>query len=286
MITPGSTPSKKMSHGHARFSRSLGAVDEGSGRVHSPSFSELMPKYQDESRETMSNNLAERRRKAPLAPIQTSSGRRSPCRPGMQAIPDFVSPLSTSQFDRSRLTDDDYPSMYSQDDYTCDHPEPLYLRSNMPRRSGSKATDEAPDAVLESYSHWAQMPTPSMAPRPSPSYQSFAQRPRRSKSNAEGLRHPVPVVSMPPPVPPKAPMRAKDSPLFSPLPLYFRGQGFPTEKKGEKTLIGSNGWLERTGSQPVVGKKTPPKKTGLLDSIKKIAKDMVSREQLPGELRS
>ena len=65
--------------------------------------------------------------------------------------------------------------------------------------------------------------------------------------------------------------------LFSPLALYFRGDDFPTEKKGEKTMIGQNGWLEcteQTDRNKI--KQTPQKKTGILDGIRKIAKDVVS----------
>lgn len=46
-------------------------------------------------------------------------------------------------------------------------------------------------------------------------------------------------------------------------------------KKGEKTMIGDNGWLERTDKGADAAKKAPQKKAGILDSIKKIAKDMV-----------
>ncbi|XWX01002.1 hypothetical protein V2A60_009027 [Cordyceps javanica] len=69
-----------------------------------------------------------------------------------------------------------------------------------------------------------------------------------------------------------------ESPMFSPLPLYFRGQDFPTIKQGSKTLIGSNGWLEKTGEGGLAldsESKTPQKRIGIFDSIKKIAKDMV-----------
>ena len=45
-------------------------------------------------------------------------------------------------------------------------------------------------------------------------------------------------------------------------------------------MIGQNGWLERTGVTAEKEKKTPQKKTRILDSIKKIAKDMVSHESL------
>lgn len=65
--------------------------------------------------------------------------------------------------------------------------------------------------------------------------------------------------------------------LFSPLALYFRGEEFPTEKKGEKTMIGQKGWLECTEQTDYdKNKQTPQKKTRILDGIRKIAKDMVS----------
>ncbi|EGR46110.1 uncharacterized protein TRIREDRAFT_110534 [Trichoderma reesei QM6a] len=75
--------------------------------------------------------------------------------------------------------------------------------------------------------------------------------------------------------------KSDENTLFSPLALYFRGDEFPTEKKGEKTMIGENGWLECTDqSDPNKNKQTPQKKTGILDGIRKIAKDM-SRRTLP-----
>lgn len=82
-----------------------------------------------------------------------------------------------------------------------------------------------------------------------------------------------------PPMPQVANLRAENAPstpLFSPLQLYFRGPDFPSVKKGEKTMIGDNGWLERTDKGVDAAKKAPQKKVGILDSIKKIAKDMVS----------
>lgn len=125
-----------------------------------------------------------------------------------------------------------------------------------------------------------------------PRVQSLARRPRRSKNTSEGLgsdilRRPDGFFSPfpPPPLPTQAQAPARDaagvqnveSPLFSPLALYFRGNGFPTAKKGEKTMIGRNGWLERTGrDSPDKRKKTGQKKAGILESIKKIAKDMTA----------
>jgi hypothetical protein len=74
-----------------------------------------------------------------------------------------------------------------------------------------------------------------------------------------------------------------ESPLFSPLASYFRGPDFPSEKKGGKTMIGDNGWLERTQSVSEQAKRSPSKRIGILEAIKKIAKDMVSL--LPSSLR-
>ncbi|TFA97568.1 hypothetical protein CCMA1212_010658 [Trichoderma ghanense] len=68
--------------------------------------------------------------------------------------------------------------------------------------------------------------------------------------------------------------------LFSPLALYFRGDDFPTEKKGEKTMIGQNGWLECTEqTDPNKNKQMPQRKTGILDGIRKIAKDVSGLHQ-------
>jgi hypothetical protein len=66
-----------------------------------------------------------------------------------------------------------------------------------------------------------------------------------------------------------------DSPLFSPFPFYFRGQDFPAQKRGEKILIGEKGWLERTEKLEKEA-KSGSKKLGILDGIKKIARDVVS----------
>lgn len=97
-----------------------------------------------------------------------------------------------------------------------------------------------------------------------------------------------PIEAQHPPMPQVANLRAENAPstpLFSPLQLYFRGPDFPSVKKGEKTMIGDNGWLERTDRAADAAKRAPQKKAGILDSIKKIAKDMVSlrldEENLP-----
>jgi hypothetical protein len=47
-------------------------------------------------------------------------------------------------------------------------------------------------------------------------------------------------------------------------------------KKGGKVLIGDNGWLERPPVSPQNKNKGSPKRSGILDSIKKMARDVVS----------
>lgn len=64
--------------------------------------------------------------------------------------------------------------------------------------------------------------------------------------------------------------------MFSPLALYFRDQEYPAERQGKKTMIGKDGWLEVTERSSYHNKQTSPKKTGILDGIRKIAKDIVS----------
>jgi hypothetical protein len=65
-----------------------------------------------------------------------------------------------------------------------------------------------------------------------------------------------------------------DSPPFSPFPFYYREKGIPVEKRGGKTMIGEGGWLERTDGKPDAVSQGA-KKSGILDGIKKMAKDFV-----------
>ncbi|GJD01970.1 hypothetical protein ColKHC_10795 [Colletotrichum higginsianum] len=64
------------------------------------------------------------------------------------------------------------------------------------------------------------------------------------------------------------------SQIYSPLRPYFAYKDLPTQKIAGKTLIGEQGWLERPNQTPDRKKDSSPKKPGLLDSLKKMAKDM------------
>jgi hypothetical protein len=259
---------------------------DGQGlQVMSPTFSELMPTYQDES-------IAERRLHIPLPPIDVSSTPKSSSKPRkarMEFVAAEVSPLSVHRQSNSKKSDRPSSSTYSMDANQLQLPRPLKLgHSRISRQKGGPH-----DAVVDIYQNWGDFYSSGVSPEPSPNEHSVSQHPRRSRSNVEGLRRresPSKTGPVPDPVRrPQARLTANvGSPLFSPLALYFRGQDFPTVKKGEKVLIGDNGWLERTGQQAEQSdrdKKAPQKRAGFLDSIKKIAKDMVSLSRLENELK-
>lgn len=60
--------------------------------------------------------------------------------------------------------------------------------------------------------------------------------------------------------------------LFSPLSLYFRDQENLTERKGKKTMIGQNGWLEITERSSCYNKQTSPKKTVFWMALRRLPK--------------
>jgi len=63
--------------------------------------------------------------------------------------------------------------------------------------------------------------------------------------------------------------------VFSPLTPYFQEADSRSMTKGRKVMVGHNGWLERT-NQPGENKPPAPKKSNLLNAIKKMARDVVS----------
>lgn len=264
--------------------------DDYESRVDSSTFSDLMPLGQD----VFSPSIAERRHRKPPTPIRTSDIKslpRGPFRSKMVAVPETVSPLAKDSSLRPAEMNEDDVSIYSQEDNPMPQPETKGRPKGQPS-SNSTAAAPLTEAVLETYQNWARLHGPFDSPEPIVVRDGPTHRSRRSKSNANQLAHQSvhPRISGhaqlawgPETSPAPAPACGhtgetmdsdKESPLFSPLALYFRDQNIPHIKKGEKTLIGQNGWLERTGGSPE--KKTPQKKGGIIDSIKKIAKDMVN----------
>ncbi|KAH8897811.1 hypothetical protein GQ53DRAFT_624464, partial [Thozetella sp. PMI_491] len=64
--------------------------------------------------------------------------------------------------------------------------------------------------------------------------------------------------------------------MFSPLTPFFQTEADPGVRKSSKTLIGDDGWLEKT-AQLERAKMSPHRKAGFLDSIVKKAKDLVDK---------
>ncbi|KAG8419261.1 hypothetical protein J3458_004147 [Metarhizium acridum] len=126
---------------------------------------------------------------------------------------------------------------------------------------------EVNGAILDMYNSWSNIQ--GARPEYPKRHQSLMKRPKRSQST------PDPLDSCSVPSPPSDEAIAgvarhevshhlnrmiEPSPQFSPLPLYFRGQNFPSIRKGEKTMIGQNGWLECTGKVDDAEKKPQVKK--------------------------
>jgi hypothetical protein len=162
--------------------------------------------------------------------------------------PTTTHPLSVNQ---SQYMEEETSSVYSQDGDQPLHVSPLNISVIK-----TNSLDETKSAILKEYVEW------------------------RTRLNEDDLGH-----SNAQEIPTHQLRRSKSRPeepkdldpeaLYSPLTPYFADKKFPV-KKGGKTMIGDNGWLERTAPKTPEMKKSSPKKSGLLDSIKKIAKEMVN----------
>ncbi|KAF9765976.1 hypothetical protein IL306_001675 [Fusarium sp. DS 682] len=277
--TPRSTTRKnKPKSPQNRDSYGWTSKEDGFSGVDSPTFSELMPgRHSGSSRDLFSASIAERRQLNPPSPLQLATGRRSGIVPRpaeMEDIPDAVSPLGQGSFEREPIFDDSASSVYSPQ-HTA-RPSPLHLshvrsrsKVNFVGEGSYEGRDRSHDRsmIKESASH----------PEP------LVNRPRRSKSTADGLRNARAIEVHSPPIPQVVTVGSdnsnyrqavQDTPVFSPLQFYFRGTDYPSSKKGEKTMIGENGWLERPDGGADQSSRAPQKKNGILDNIKKLAKDM------------
>lgn len=278
--TPRSTPRKNKPR-LLQHENSYGWTtrEDGPSDVNSPTFSELMPgRHSGSSKDLFSASLAQRRHINPPSPLQLGTLRRigTVPRPAeMEEIPDAVSPLGQGSFEREPVFDDDASSVYSPQQTA--HPLPLRL-SHVRSQSKFNGAGEG------SFQEWKRSHDSSMIRESVSHPEDLVNRPRRSKSSADGLRQARAIAVHSPPIPQVVTVgfnnsnydrTVQDTPVFSPLQFYFRGTDYPSSKKGEKTMIGDNGWLERPNGGSDQSSKTPQKKTGILDNIKKLAKDMV-----------
>ncbi|KAF5641820.1 hypothetical protein F25303_6775 [Fusarium sp. NRRL 25303] len=283
MTTPRTTPRSTPRNNKPRLlqhedSYDWTAREDGPSDVNSPTFSELMPgRHSGSSKDLFSASLAARRHINPPSPLQLGNIRRSGAvsRPAeMEDIPDAVSPLGQGSFERGPIFDDDASSVYSPQQTA--RPSPLRLSH---ARSPSKFNDTGEGSFQE----WKRSQDSSMIRESASHPEDLVNRPRRSKSSADGLRQARAVAMRSPPIPQVVTVGSnnsnyrrtvQDTPVFSPLQFYFRGTDYPSSKKGKKIMIGDNGWLERPDGGPDRSSKTPQKKTRILDNIKKLAKDM------------
>lgn len=276
--TPTRSPGPRQGgHGSRRHKTrySLSSSGDEDSQKASTTFSDLMPRKKGD---IFSASLAERRQQRPPMSLQVDDGHvpsRAPHHLPMESVSQAISPLSPvrggcHETAGSERLSSNWPS-----------PQTEWL----PRESiNAHMVDENVNGpVLDMYKTWARLESPANYAESSCRVPGLAQRPRRSKSTSDGLRHANDTALASPPPPPlparaasrSSETRTTESPLFSPLALYFRGQDFPSTKKGEKTLIGQNGWLERTELASGRQQRAPQKKTGILESIKKMAKDVV-----------
>lgn len=198
---------------------------------------------------SLTSSLAERRQQHTPKPVNVQDSRQygsivenaggmPSVRPPM--TPDSPSSAGTVQAESS--------SIYSQSE---GHPSPLRIqRDDIPRHIKH---------VLESYSGWKDTKAPALVSDTSGRGGS-AQGRGLPKGRLEALKQPV--------------MDASD--IYSPLRPYFAYKELPVQRIAGKTLIGEQGWLERPDNTPDRKRKDgSPKKPGLLDYLKKIAKEMV-----------
>ncbi|QPC71673.1 hypothetical protein HYE68_002425 [Fusarium pseudograminearum] len=279
MVTPRSTPRRKKQRSPQTRDSHRWVAGDDSFEADSPTFSDLMPGHRsDSSRDMFSASIAERRQRNAPSPLQLGTNRH---RSGtlsrsfeIEDMPGEVSPLGEGRFEREPIFEDDSPSVYSPQ--LTAHPSPLRL-SHV--RSQSKVDGNGDG----SYKEWLLSHDPSMARESGTHAENLVNRPRRSKSSADGLRK-AQAMELHSPTTQVVTVHAnnnhgnqmsQNTPLFSPLQFYFRGTDYPSAKKGEKEMIGDNGWLERT-DRGVVEQvaKTPQKKTRILDSIRKMARDV------------
>ncbi|OBR03690.1 hypothetical protein CH63R_12817 [Colletotrichum higginsianum IMI 349063] len=213
----------------------------------STTFSELMPSSNHKPKGSLASSIAERRRQHTPTPVNINDHQQyGTLVNDTNIIPLVPQPRTPNSPPLPGIDHVDSSSVYSQSE---GQPSPLHIkRDDIPRHI---------ENVMQSYSGWkdsnVQAPVPDVL-----GHGGNAQGHGPYKGRLEALRQPVMDVSQ----------------IYSPLRPYFAYKDLPTQKIAGKTLIGEQGWLERPNQTPDRKKDSSPKKPGLLDSLKKMAKDM------------
>ncbi|KAG6040188.1 hypothetical protein E4U41_001330 [Claviceps citrina] len=228
----------------------------------------------DEEPQCNTATLANRRNQVPPNPIKTFSSaqnsRGSPVKGFRHLEPPTLyeehdlqqyvtSAISSSHYENSASTKHTFdsgdsgqpgnPAINNVDNSGAKVTTPE-VNPEYPRRQQSLAQKMRQTPSIVDKTHWPHISS------------TFLSDPSPYLASKEGPQNPS---SIPPP-----------SSQCSPLPLYFRGQGYPTAKKGSKTMIGCNGWLESTDRAFEYGKKPQSKRLAFIDSIKRMAKDVTA----------
>ncbi|KAE9573754.1 hypothetical protein CGMCC3_g10043 [Colletotrichum fructicola] len=228
-------------HAYAKSGQATNQMAQKGHDSDSTTFSELMPRSPHKThkaKSSMSSNIAERRRQNTLTPINIEDRRQYATLVGHGD--DMVAASSPTSDNPSPATPDEEESssIYSRD---AEQPSPLRIHKN---------TSQQVDSVLQSYSGWKNSnPHTTTVPTGASDVDSrgvASQRQAPPKGRLEALRQPA--------------MDAGQ--LYSPLRPYFAYKDLPVQKIADQK------------SPDRKKKDTSPKKPGLLDSLKKIAKEM------------
>jgi len=253
-------------HGRTRETRGL----QPSASSASPSRFTGNTKNRDAPSSTAAPRLSilERRCAPPIAPIDVKAAQHSPRDPDHLWItlsPSSHGPHSPGALPRKSFTSWDAPppqqvghgpessSVYSGDDTT---------KGVVGRKIPSKVNhqdlglaftqgSERQHGCLQDYSDWAKLCEEHVSPRGGDDGASKNQLLTDSRAT-KGTR--------------------ERTHVYSPFTPFVATS--ESTRWGRKIMVGHNGWLERTDQTPVK-RETTPKKGGILDSLKKIAREVV-----------
>ncbi len=268
---------KSGSHGHQDFDLDFSDFTHTPGAsmgISSPKKNSRRPKSGIATQPATPNLSIAERRNAPRLPyVDTTLARQQAKqqvldRYGHGAIvvqrppPEFALPVPGSTGSRSSTGGDSSPSVYSQDD-DLDAPgariSPLKIRKGYP-------------SVLDDYNNWRNSPAvPDTARRLSTLVHSQSSGELQTGTPFRN-RQPSKDVSTS-----NATATTDAEPIFSPLTPFFQGMAAPGVRKGGKTLIGDNGWLEKTSKKAVQPKTSPARRANFFESLVKKAKGMVEK---------
>ncbi|RYO98761.1 hypothetical protein DL766_003037 [Monosporascus sp. MC13-8B] len=194
----------------------------------------------------------------------------------------------------SAVMGDDNSSVYSSDLSTT-FPDsamisPLHIPTiaSIQRQRDDAGMQRERDDILEDYSRWQQSqngPNGSKAGAGGPARSQSKSEPPHPPPQQEDAKADPPMLNEPQEASetqgiPKAPtineiQAARETEPYTPLTPWLEREGHV--RKGTKTMVGDNGWLENAAIEGQ--KKSTPKKPGFIDSMKKWGRDFIERTE-------